>query len=443
MCDRRQNQLEQGQEKMTIPHDEIGHLSAAFGSMAADIKENQDKLLSYARGLESIIESIMSDRAVEQAQEKSSQDRNLSEQLAKLTAANQELEQQAADLIKRNHEITLMSRMNDFLQSCNTEAEAYTIIAETATQLFPEDSGAVFVLSASRNMLEAAAVWGPLPPAQLIFPPNDCWALRRGQVHLSVGHEKWCSHVTDNGHMYVCVPLLAQSETLGILHLLDGSIKSDKAHEGYMEEKCKLAKVLADNIGLGIANLKMRESMRNLSIRDPLTGLFNRRYMEETLVKEQHRAKRGDTKLAVIMIDIDHFKQFNDDYGHDGGDAILRALGAFLKKHVRESDVACRYGGEEFALILSPSTVEGALQCAEKIREEVRFLSVKHGRRDLGAIALSLGVAIYPEHGCEPGALVKAADLALYQAKHGGRDQVVMFSGEVQNIASPSTVQSN
>ena len=131
----------------------------------------------------------------------------------------------------------------------------------------------------------------------------------------------------------------------------------------------KLAKILADNIGLGIANLKLRETMRNLSIRDQLTGLFNRRYMEEALQQELHRTRRNEAQLAVIMIDIDHFKQFNDNFGHDGGDAVLRALGEFFKKHVRGSDIACRYGGEEFILILSPSTAEGARLHAEKIRE--------------------------------------------------------------------------
>ena len=208
------------------------------------------------------------------------------------------------------------------------------------TQLFPGDSGAVFVLSASRDMLEAAAVWGPLPPANPIFPPNECWALRRGQVHLAVGHERRCPHVSDDGHMYTCLPLLAQGETLGILHVLDGPVKNDEADEARMAEKGKLAKILADNIGLGIANLKLRESMRNLSIRDPLTGLFNRRYMEEAMALELHRTRRNHAQLAVIMVDIDHFKQFNDNFGHDGGDAILCALGAFFKATVRTSDIA-------------------------------------------------------------------------------------------------------
>ena len=415
---------------MTKLRDEIGNLAAAFGSTAADLKDNQDKLLTYGRELESII----SERTAELAHEKSHLEINVAERTAELSAANEALRSQAAELSKRNAEIMLFSKMNDFLQTSTTEAEAYSIISDVVTQLFPEDSGAVFVLSASRNMLEAAAVWGPLPPANVIFPPNECWAHRRGQGHLVVGNERRCSHVSDEGHMYVCLPLLAQGETLGILHILDGPVKNDKADEARMAEKCRLAKILADNIGLGIANLKLRESMRNLSIRDPLTGLFNRRYMEEALEQELHRTTRNKVQLAVIMVDIDHFKQFNDNFGHDGGDAVLRVLGEFLKKHVRGSDIACRYGGEEFILILSPSTAEGARLRAERIREGAALLKVMHANQALSAITLSLGVAIFPDHAPNAAAIIKAADVALYQAKRGGRNRVVMSA----EIAGPN-----
>ena len=410
--------------------DEIGDLAAEFGSMAANLKDHQDKLLSYGRELESII----SERTAELAHEKANLEISVAERTAQLNAANDVLRNQAIELSKRNQEITLFSKMNDFLQTSTTEAEAYSVISETVTQLFPEDSGAVFVLNASRDMLEAAAVWGALPPGNVIFPPNECWAHRRGQTHLAVSHVRRCPHVTGDGHMHVCLPLLAQGETLGVLHILDGAVKCGKADEERMAEKCGLAKILADNIGLGIANLKLRETMRNLSIRDPLTALFNRRYMEEALAQELHRTQRDGAKLAIIMLDIDHFKQFNDDVGHDAGDAVLRELGAFLKKHVRGSDIACRYGGEEFILILSPSTAEGAEQRAEKIREDAKQLSVRHADRDLGAVRLSLGVAIFPDHASDAKAVVKAADVALYRAKRGGRDRVVM---SVQEALQP------
>ena len=417
--------------------DEIGHLAAAFGSMAADLKDNQDKLLTYGRGLESIIE----ERTAELELEKAKLGIDVAEQIARLNSANEELKSQAAELSRRNQEITLFSKMNDFLQTSTTEAEAYSVISETVTQLFPEDSGAVFVANASRDMLEASAVWGSAPPVNLIFPPAECWAYRRGQVHLAVAHERSCPHAGDDGSMHVCLPLLAQGEVLGILHLLQASATEgadNAADAGRTAERLRLAKILADNIGLGIANLKMRETMRNLSIRDPLTDLFNRRYMEEMLAQEQHRGRRNNAQIAVIMIDIDHFKKFNDDFGHDGGDAVLRTLGAFLKKHVRGSDIACRFGGEEFILILSPSTADGARQRAEKIRREANLLRVSHAGRDLGSITLSLGLAMYPDHGGEAAVLIKAADVALYKAKSGGRNRVVMFEGKETTPAAAS-----
>ncbi|MEI9937572.1 MAG: GGDEF domain-containing protein [Pseudomonadota bacterium] len=409
--------------------DELAELAAGFERTALDLKAGQEKLLAFGRRLERIVQ----EQSAELTHEKSIRESNVAERTAELTDANIELRNQAIELSAHNREITLLSKMNDFLQTSNTEAEAYSVISETVQQLFPEDSGAVFVLNASRDMLEAATVWGALPPANLIFPPAECWAHRRGQVHLAIGQDGRCAHVTDDGHMYICLPLLAQGEILGILYLVDGRPKTDRSDELRMIEKSRLAKSLADHIGLGIANLKLRESMRNLSVRDPLTGLFNRRYMQETLAQEQHRATRNRTQLAVIMIDIDHFKQFNDKFGHDGGDAILRALGAFLKNHVRRSDVVCRYGGEEFALILSPSTTDGALQRAEKLRAAIGRLKVHHANQDLGAITLSFGVAIFPDNALDTASLIKAADVALYQAKHQGRNRVIAS----QDVAEP------
>ncbi|HXC37372.1 MAG TPA: sensor domain-containing diguanylate cyclase [Burkholderiales bacterium] len=414
--------------------DEIGTLGAAFGRLAADLKNIEEKLLLHARGLESTIAA----GATALAAEKDGLELRVTERMAELNAANDVLTGQAEELSKRNMEISLLSNMNDYLQSSTSETEAYAIISKTVAQLFPGDSGAVFVLSASRDLLEAATAWGPMPPAKLAFAPNECWAIRRGQVHLPTEHEHWCPHVADEDHMYVCLPLLAQGEMLGTLHLIDGPLKGGAGDEARMAEKFKLVKLLADNVGLGISNLKLRESMRNLSIRDSLTGLYNRRYMEEVLVQERHRAKRNEDKLAVIMIDIDHFKLFNDNFGHDAGDAVLRLLGIFLQKNVRGSDIACRYGGEEFILILSPSTAEGARARAEKIRVEAGLLKVNHAGQELEPISLSVGVAMYPDDEADGAALVKAADVALFQAKKSGRNRVVMFkNGDVAAVQTP------
>lgn len=410
--------------------DNINTLANDFSSMAANLKAHTDKLVAYGRGLEAII----ADRTAQLAHEKDNLEMSVAERTAQLNAANAVLTKQATRLIQRNQEITLFSKMNDFLQASTTEAQAYTVISGTISQLFPGDSGAIFLLSPTHDALDAAAVWGPAPPTARAFKPDECWAHRRGQAHLVVTHDLRCAHVADQDQMYFCLPLLAQGETLGVLHLANGPVTNDPADEERMTEKCALAKILADNIGLGIANLKLREAMRSLSIRDPLTGLFNRRYMEEVLGQELHRTRRNNVRLAIIMLDIDHFKRFNDDSGHDAGDAVLRELGVLLTSQVRGSDVACRFGGEEFVLILSPSTIDGATQRAETIRQAAERLNVRHRGRSLGKITLSLGVAIFPDDASDVDATLKAADIALYQAKDGGRNCVVVAGLPTESV---------
>jgi diguanylate cyclase (GGDEF)-like protein len=193
-----------------------------------------------------------------------------------------------------------------------------------------------------------------------------------------------------------------------------------------------LALTVAEHLALSLGNLKLQEALRHQAIRDPLTGLFNRRFMLETLERELYRMQRKESPLGVIMVDIDHFKRFNDTFGHAAGDAVLSALGRVLLAHVRKEDVACRYGGEEFTLILPETSQETACDRAEKLRQLVHGLHLEHHGQSLGAITISLGVAVYPQHGEDPEALLRAADVALYEAKHAGRDRVVTGSGANQ-----------
>jgi diguanylate cyclase (GGDEF)-like protein len=164
--------------------------------------------------------------------------------------------------------------------------------------------------------------------------------------------------------------------------------------------------------------------LREQSVRDALTGLFNRRYLDETLERELRRAERAHQPLGLIMLDIDHFKRFNDTYGHAAGDAALHDLGRLLSTHVRGSDIACRYGGEEFILLLPEATREVAVERAETIRASARRLSVHDSGRPVEPITLSIGVAAFPLNGASGAALLKAADEGLYRAKHEGRDRV-------------------
>jgi len=176
-------------------------------------------------------------------------------------------------------------------------------------------------------------------------------------------------------------------------------------------------------------DLELKKAMQELqeqAITDPLTGLHNTRYLRELLPREMLRAKRKDSPLAAIMIDVDHFKRVNDSLGHEAGDEVLRQLGALFKTSIRGSDIACRYGGEEFAIILADATSEGARRRAEDIRAAVGRLELHHGGKPIGGLTVSLGVALFPYHADQATTLLRKADEALYQAKSAGRDRVVV-----------------
>jgi diguanylate cyclase (GGDEF)-like protein len=214
---------------------------------------------------------------------------------------------------------------------------------------------------------------------------------------------------------------MAQGEAIGVFHVLLESAESTQA-----ANKMNLAVRLSDHLGLALAKLKLQETLQQLSVRDPLTGLFNRRYMEESMERELLRAERQGRKVGVIMLDIDHFKPFNDRFGHVAGDALLQELGRFLQRHVRGSDIACRYGGEEFTLIMQDASLEVTHQRAEQIRENVKELRVHQGTMVLDPITLSAGVALFPDHAKSRRTILQAADVALYRAKETGRDRVCL-----------------
>lgn len=348
----------------------------------------------------------------------------LSQQIVDRERANEELTARTAKLEGRNREIKLMGQMSKLLQSCQSVNEASEVIAQSMRSLFPEESGAVYVFRNSRNLLEAAAVWGSHPPRETAFAPEQCWAIRLGRDHLCAetpdGIAMRCAH-TDSRGEYTCIPMTVQGEVMGSLHLMAGENKND---ERWSAENQLILRNVTEQIGLVLWNLRLREDLRNLSIRDPLTGLFNRRFMEESLDREFTRAEREGSSIGIVMVDIDHFKRVNDTYGHEAGDAVLREVGGLLLDNIRASDIACRYGGEEFALILPEASVETTFARAESLRERVAQLKIVHTERHLGPVMLSAGVAVFPDHGLTSETVLDAADKALYQAKKEGRDRV-------------------
>jgi diguanylate cyclase (GGDEF)-like protein len=348
-----------------------------------------------------------------------------------LRAMNTRLQDWVAELERRTAEIAQLGLMTDLLQSCLSTEEAYQVIAHFSHRTFPTSSGALFMRT--QNSMELVAQWGDVAAGEGGFEADQCWALRRGRPHeMDVNDTGMlCEHVHSlrthpeamrmgvfSCEAWMCFPLMAKSEALGVYHLC-GPRKEILGSR-------TLAGAVAEHSALALGNLQLRETLRRQSIRDPLTGLFNRRYMEESLERELRRAARNQRTLGAIMIDMDHFKRFNDSFGHDAGDTLLKALGALLQESSRKDDIACRYGGEEFTLILPEASIEATSQRAEHLRQRVKNLSLEYRGQSLGQVTLSLGVAAFPQHGLTSDGLLRAADSALYQAKREGRDRVVV-----------------
>ncbi len=348
---------------------------------------------------------------------------------AALFQANEKLTGWVNELEQRNREIALLGQMSDILQACLTVTEAYSVLPSLIQPLFPEAKGGIFLITASNNLVEAVASWGSPPlSSQEMFTPDQCWALRRGREHrVSDTHRGLvCKHIHQDSSPAesLCVPMMAQGESLGVLYL------SSQTLGQLTETKQHLASAVAEHIALSLANLKLRETLQKQSIRDPLTGLFNRRYLEESLEREVHRCERKQLSLGIIMLDVDHFKRFNDTFGHEAGDFMLQELGQFLLRNIRGSDIACRYGGEELTLILPEACLDVTRSRAELLRQGANHLNVQHRHQMLGRISLSLGVACFPEHGLTGKEVLRAADAALYQAKKEGRDRVTIATVE-------------
>jgi diguanylate cyclase (GGDEF)-like protein/PAS domain S-box-containing protein len=335
---------------------------------------------------------------------------------------------------QRNREIVLLSELGGLLQTCDSIEEAYQVISRQGRKLFPDLSGAVYKLSASKTDLELVSSWGDDGPwaGADFFRPEDCWGLRLGRDHCvdDPAADLLCRHVDEsNPPRYLCLPMMAQGEALGVLHLRvekssSSAVLGSSGPSPLNEARRRLATAVAEHTAMALANLTLRETLRHQSIRDPLTGLFNRRYFEESLDREVRRARRRGVALGVIMLDLDRFKVVNDEFGHEAGDVLLRAFGDFLRRNVRGEDVACRWGGEEFAVLLPEATIEATRERAEELRLGVKGIQAPYQNLMLGPVTISLGVAVFPDQGLSGQAVLRAADAALYQSKASGRDRV-------------------
>ncbi len=345
---------------------------------------------------------------------------------AQAEAAQHKTNEQLADWLieaeTMSQRITLLNKLIGQVQACPTEAEACDAFKRWGQQLFAEEWGAVYLLKPGMESAELVVAWGRHWHPQLTRP--DCFALQNGVPRSTSpsAAEPPCPHLQDQLRTGAwCMPIMAQGEVLGVLVLQSASSQAPLS-----KDKQSLVHTLAESLALTLVNLRLRDRLREQSIRDPLTGLFNRRYMEESLEREISRAARHHKAVSVIMLDIDYFKNFNDSHGHLAGDALLREVGNFLGRNLRLADIACRYGGEEFTLILPDAPLEAVRQRAEALCQAIRDVNIEWQGQWLGPVTLSLGVAVYPRHGMTGYVILRAADEALYHAKREGRNRVVM-----------------
>ncbi len=289
----------------------------------------------------------------------------------------------------------------------------------------------MYVLDPARTTVEMVASWGRQAPSQHSFTPGDCWALRRGRLHVVDGGdaELICPHVE--------LPRLGRPavRTARRSGRYPGPSACPRPPSSAGHDTRDTAgrtrapgQDAGRHVGLTLANIQLRETLREQSWRDSLTGLFNRRYMEETLRREIRRAEREGYQVGLLMADLDNFKQLNDAFGHAAGDEELRRVGRLLTSAVRAEDVACRFGGEEFVVILPKASVEDDAPPGRGAAGGGQARPGGGSTRLYPTTTMSVGVAGYPEHGTTAEELIMAADSAMYRGEGRGRDRVAIAS---------------
>ena len=335
-------------------------------------------------------------------------------------AEGQRRREAAHDAVAAREQIEKLFRMTDMLQSAAGYEDANAVLRATVESMMPHIAGALYVFNNSRDRLDLATSWN-LPQTDEPPPfvaPSSCWAVKRGKAHVngaSNGSLR-CEHQRFDG-VVLEVPMSARGEFYGLLCFAAGGDEASRR----IAEIHSMATALADSMSLALSSIALREKLRNQALRDPLTGLYNRRYMEDMLARFAHLSERNARPFSVIMIDLDHFKRLNDEHGHATGDAVLRDSGAAVMATLRQSDIACRYGGEEIIVLLPEIGLADASAKAEALRQRIEGISERHGTR----VTASLGVASVPDNGVSAASLVALADEALYRAKKAGRNQVV------------------
>ncbi|MGL6212025.1 MAG: sensor domain-containing diguanylate cyclase [Paracoccaceae bacterium] len=329
-----------------------------------------------------------------------------------------------AGQLRMAREVRLLGELNEWLQSSRSLDELFDMVGRFLGHILPDCEGSIYVYSNSRDVLDGCASWNGGHHKDHIHP-EECWGLRRGRTYAfgESDIDFTCGHAEPHdGRSYLCIPVLAHGETVGLMHLRS---RVGKSVEGFKEGR-RLAQMCAEQISLAIANVRMRDQLQDQSIRDPLTGLYNRRHLTDSLRRALNARQRAGVPLSLVAIDVDHFKRFNDNHGHDAGDIVLRAVAAALSEECDRDELACRIGGEELMVLLPATDAKAAMIRAEAMRAAVEAVTVRYGEKTLPRVTISLGVAVAPDNGTQPQELMLVADTALYKAKAAGRNQVVL-----------------
>ncbi|MEM7209959.1 MAG: diguanylate cyclase [Pseudomonadota bacterium] len=336
----------------------------------------------------------------------------------------------------QDRENKLIDAMNGYLQVCLSMRETYPVVDYYVRRIFLGCSGAIYLFNENRTVVEPVVTWGDAGKLDKVLDPNDSWALRQGKVHeVTEQYQGMLCDFLDahpvNG--YICAPIIAQGDMIGMLHVQYDEIPKDFTPyeiDHHYQARRRLAMTTADHLALALVSLKLREALKQQSVKDPLTQLYNRRYMSDSLEREFARCRRAQWELSIILIDIDHFKSYNDEHGHDAGDLVLRELADYIRGNLRAEDIACRFGGEEFLLLLPGAKQEEARKRAEELREGIKQLTIRYQGSRMKNITVSAGIATCPDCALNEPDLFKAADKALYKAKETGRDKVCVADNE-------------
>lgn len=322
---------------------------------------------------------------------------------------------------ERTRYIERLDQLSQSLQSCVSNAEVASAVALCAKDMIPKSSGAL-LLKIGPDKSKMLVKWGDYIHDDMLAVKDCCTMLQNLPDCASAAITATnCSQLSTCQTKYICAPLITHNELVGILHLVEPDAASHVSRPGHTQW---VANSIAERAAIAIYNTKQLQKLRFKATRDVLTGLYNRRFMEETLIIEERRAMRRGSPIGIMMLDVDHFKRYNDTYGHDAGDALLRAVGGLLRTTVRKGDIPCRYGGEEFVVILPGADLKDTCHRAEILRIAIENLDTRHNNQALGVVTVSIGAASFPQHGDSWQSVLKTSDEALYQAKHAGRNRV-------------------